>query len=204
MIRTAALTLAVAALAMGTASASLLGDQIQGSFTFDGSAINQFDSNTATVVNVIPGLLNVGEFTGSGLNGPGGGDYDEVKASVVEIAGNTFVTVDFSLASGTTATLNGTIILQDLDWSPDPMQIDSIVENLGATGAAVNHTADSVVIQFTNLFIDESLSLEYQLNIVEEDTTPGGGGDPIPEPTTLTLLSLGAAAMALRQRRAKH
>lgn len=171
----------------GQASASLIGDTVEGSLTFSGGATNYFEAG------------NGGSGASAVVADPGGPEFSFFGGTITEsldVGAESLTFTQFGTDGG--GTLNSwDVWVTDLDWlNPGPGQIVDVIygSNYG-NSVVVQFTADSVHISYAGGDVIER-GQEYLVG-VELVTSHG----VIPEPATMTLMGLGLAGLALRRRK---
>jgi len=180
----------VACLALALpARATLEGDEIDGS----ASGLSSFTPTTAAVAfDFFP------EFTGT-LD-IGGSDPINYNLSFFFDDDFLYFFIEHDL-SGSLQTIPGfTVTFSDLDYMGFPTYILTDVTSAYDThgtgeGLAVNFGDDTIELSFVGFEVPESRELGFDLVFGEDDPTT-----PVPEPTSFTLLALGAAGLALKRK----
>lgn len=172
--------------------ADLEGDLIYG----DATGLTTFDTGYTTVVSDF-----TPEFSGT-LDLLGDGNI--VFNTGFYFFGNDLtIFIDHNVSGSTQYMSNFTVTLSDLNDTTFPSyvltDVTSNFDSLGTgAGLAVNFTADSLELAFTNFEIPESRELQLSLVFDEE-------GDPttpvVPVPATLPLCALGIFLAAVLKRK---
>ena len=177
-------------LALATpARATLEADQIVGSST----GLTTFSAGPETITfDFDP------EFTGTlDIDGANPVNYD-----LSFFFSDDFLTIfiEHDLSGSTQFMTNFTVTFSDLDYVGFPTyvltDVSSAYDTLGGgAGLSVNFTDDSFELTFTNFEVTESREIGLELVFEEGDPST-----PVPEPTSLTLLAMGAAGLALKRK----
>ena len=188
-----AFALGLLAIAM-PASASLIGDEIDITFSSTDDTVNGTQSLTLNNVLVGAGIEATADFLGDLQLIPGGAEPIDIDVSsgAISIA---FVETEYSSNSGFLTNMR--FLFENLDWLPLPGVIlgATVNETLLRFDVAVMTTANSVQVDLTRAAAADTLSTIDGTILVDLQTTH------IDEPAALGIFAIGLLGLALTRRR---